>query len=200
MIKIDRAVVVEGKYDKIKLQNIADAVIITTDGFGVFRNENKKRLIKRIAEEKGLAVITDSDNAGNMIRAYVKKICSNADIVNVYIPQIKGKERRKSGYSSEGFLGVEGLDDDILLSALERAGVAAQRVPSAEPKITTQTLYKHGFSGGQNSRAMRRAFCIYADLPDNLSTSAFLDAVNTFYTLAQFEERVIKWRQEADKK
>ena len=117
MIKTDRVVIVEGKYDKIKLENIIDAAIIPTNGFSLFKDKEKKALIIRAAREKGLIVLTDSDNAGNMIRAYLKKICNNSDIINVYVPEIIGKERRKAKPSSAGTLGVEGIDDDIILSA-----------------------------------------------------------------------------------
>ncbi len=200
MIKTDRVVIVEGKYDKIKLENIIDAAIIPTNGFSLFKDKEKKALIIRAAREKGLIVLTDSDNAGNMIRAYLKKICNNADIINVYVPEIIGKERRKAKPSSAGTLGVEGIDDDIILSAFKKSGIDAEKCREAKQKITKKDLYVLGLSGLNNSKKKREELSEYIDLPKNLSGSAFLDAVNTFYSKPQFERLVQEWQAEADKK
>ena len=105
MLKLSRAVIVEGKYDKIRLENIVDAVIIPTNGFRIFKDEEKRRLIKKIAEKKGIIVLTDSDKAGSVIRSHIKSIASSADIISVYLPQISGKERRKTKPSAEGLVG-----------------------------------------------------------------------------------------------
>lgn len=199
MITVDRVIVVEGKYDKIKLENIIDATIITTNGFSLFKDKEKKALIRRLAKEKGIAVLTDSDNAGNMIRAYLKNICGNTDIVNIYIPQIKGKERRKARSAAQGLLGVEGIEDEILLSCFKRAGLSAGRVSKKSEKLTKQDLYTLGLLGTNNAKKLREDLSGFLEIPKNLSSSAFLDAVNSLYTKAQAEERVRLWRQEADK-
>ena len=127
MLKLSRAVIVEGKYDKIRLENIVDAVIIPTNGFRIFKDEEKRRLIKKIAEKKGIIVLTDSDKAGSVIRSHIKSIASSADIISVYLPQISGKERRKTKPSAEGLVGVEGTPDEIIIKALERFSVNEER-------------------------------------------------------------------------
>ena len=126
MIKLRRAVIVEGKYDKIKLSSLLDTVIITTDGFGIYKDKEKTELIRTLASTCGIVILTDSDSAGLKIRNHIKGCCKNGDIINVFVPQIKGKEKRKAVPSSEGYLGVEGLDTEILESALKKAGLATE--------------------------------------------------------------------------
>ena len=120
MIKLRRAVIVEGKYDKIKLSSLLDTVIITTDGFGIYKDKEKTELIRTLASTCGIVILTDSDSAGLKIRNHIKGCCKNGDIINVFVPQIKGKEKRKAVPSSEGYLGVEGLDTEILEAALKK--------------------------------------------------------------------------------
>ena len=124
MIRIDSVVIVEGKYDKIALQSFIDATIVTTNGFGIFRDKGKRELIKLLCEKHGAVIITDSDNAGMQIRSYIKSFCNSDRIINVYIPQIPGKERRKAVPSKQGFLGVEGIDRQYLRypDVMQRAG------------------------------------------------------------------------------
>ena len=123
MIKIDQAIIVEGKYDKIKLASIVDAVIIVTNGFGIFKDTEKLALIRYYAEKTGIIILTDSDSAGRKIRGYIKGAVSNGKITNVYIPDIFGKEKRKEKPSAEGKLGVEGIKPEILLAAFEKSGI-----------------------------------------------------------------------------
>lgn len=198
MIKIDKAVIVEGKYDKITLENIIDATIITTDGFGIFKNEGKRKLIRRLATEKGIIVLTDSDSSGAVIRSYIKKICPQGSITNVYIPQISGKERRKTAYAKEGLLGVEGMSETVITEAFERSGICFCNI-SERRKIQKNDLYELGLSGGISSAEKRRKLSVYLRLPDNLSSNAFLDAVNAIYSFDDFFEAVKNWRQEVNK-
>ncbi len=160
MIKLDMPIIVEGKYDKIKLSNIFDCVIITTDGFGIFKNKEKEKLIKKLAEKNGVIIMTDSDSAGNIIRNHLKGVLGEDKIHTVLIPEIKGKERRKNAPSKEGLLGVEGVDDEIIISAFKRF------LPDFKPKenktfqpITTAFLMEMGLSGVEGS-AKRREFLL----------------------------------------
>jgi len=148
MIKIDEAIIVEGKYDKIKLSSAVDAVIIPTNGFRIFKDPEKLSLIRYYAEKTGIVILTDSDSAGRKIRGYLRGAVNCGRIVNVYIPDIFGKEKRKAKPSAEGKLGVEGIDVPTLLAAFEKAGVTAGS--STRPSdITKVTLFELGLSAGQ---------------------------------------------------
>lgn len=192
MLKLSRAVIVEGKYDKIRLENIVDAVIIPTNGFRIFKDEEKRRLIKKIAEKKGIIVLTDSDKAGSVIRSHIKNIASGADIISVYLPQISGKERRKTKPSAEGLVGVEGTPDEIIIKALERFSVSEER----SERIEKNDLYHLGLSGSDGSAEKRKALLTFLDLPPSLTAPALLDALNSLYTKTEFMEVAEKWLQE----
>lgn len=196
MIKLKQAVIVEGKYDKIRLSNIIDSVIITTDGFGVFKNEEKKELIKLFAEKSGIIIMTDSDNAGQMIRNFVTKLCKTSEIINVYLPSIKGKEKRKTKEGAEGILGVEGTDDSIIIKALQKAGVTGEKEAENTQKVSKTDFYNLGISGGENSKEKRQELCKFLKLPLCLTANALLDAVNTLYSYDEFLGEVEKWQQD----
>ena len=204
LIKIKQAVIVEGKYDKITLENVIDATIIATDGFGLFKNKEKRELIKLLAQKIGIVVITDSDSAGALIRSYLKQICPEDSITNVYVPQLLGKEKRKAKASKEGFLGVEGMSQQVLLDALARSGVVGGEVPQkSDKKITKLTFFTYGLSGGTNSSHLRDSLAEYLKLPKGISANAFLDCVNAIYDYNEFVEVVELWqknRQDEDKK
>ena len=179
LIRLNKVVIVEGKYDKINLENYIDATIVTTDGFGIYRNKVKQNLIKCLCDKFGAVIITDSDNAGAQIRSFIKSICKNGNIINVYLPQISGKERRKSSPSKQGYL--EGLSGDIIIAALERSGVTAD-VTAESQKITKADMFTFGLSGSSGSRKARDEFSLYSELPVGLSANALLDALNAIYT------------------
>ena len=200
MIKTDKPIIVEGKYDKITLENVIDAVIIPTNGFGIFKDKEKKELIRKLAQKSGLIVLTDSDRAGAQIRAYLKNICSGCEIINVYIPQLPGKERRKTVAGKDGLLGVEGMDEATLAEAFSRAGVNTRQIPERAPKITKQTLFSLGLSGRENSALLRNSLSEFLGIPRGMSSSGFVDAVNSLFNFEEFERQVCLWRQEADKK
>ena len=191
MIRLKQAVIVEGKYDKIKLSSIIDALIITTDGFSVFKNKEKVDLIKGLAEKDGVIVLTDSDSAGFKIRNYIKGCTQKGKIINIYIPDIFGKEKRKAAPSKEGKLGVEGIPSNILIEAFEKAGVT---VDSAERKrndtITRIRLYDDGFIGQSDSAEKRKKLLNSLSLPTMLSTGAMLEVLNTMFTIEEYEEAV----------
>ncbi|WP_308618786.1 DUF4093 domain-containing protein [uncultured Eubacterium sp.] len=184
-IKLTEAVIVEGKYDKIKLSNIIDAFIIETNGFAIFKDKSKLSFIKKLAKERGIIILTDSDHAGFMIRNYISSGVPKEQIKNVYIPDIFGKEKRKDTPSKEGKLGVEGMTKEVILASLEKAGVSSTSSVCDNP-ITTVDFYDLGLTGGANSKAKRKAVCKALDLPEFLSTSSLISCINNFMTKEEF--------------
>lgn len=188
MIHLKEAVIVEGKYDKIKLKNFIDAEIITTDGFRIFKNKEKINMLRRIAEKRGIIILTDSDSAGFLIRGHLTSVIDPKFIKNVFVPEIKGKERRKEKASSQGLLGVEGLSEEIIIEALKKAGVGADKKTLETPKITSTDLFRLGLSGGDNSREAREKLLKSLDLPVGMSTKQMLTALNSLYSLEELEK------------
>ena len=195
MIKINEAIIVEGKYDKIRLCSVVDAVIIVTDGFGIFKDAEKLELIRYYAERTGIVILTDSDSAGRKIRGYIKGAVKNGCVKNVYIPDVFGKEKRKTKPSAEGKLGVEGIDGATLLAAFEKAGITASERDS-EPDITKFTLYELGLSGGSNSSALRRQLQKRLGLPSLLSAGALVEVLNTMMTAEKLAAEVKAMKEE----
>lgn len=186
MLKIKEAIIVEGNYDKIKLSSCVDALILTTDGFGVFKNREKLELIRTLAEQTGVILLTDADRAGFMIRNYVKQGIGKNKLKHAYIPDIKGKEKRKDAPSKEGLLGVEGMDKELIIDALLKAGAtvvgddAASTPLAKEGRLLTKLdLYQDGFAGGAESAQKRRALLRALRLPQRLSANMLIDVVNT---------------------
>jgi ribonuclease M5 len=195
MIKTDRVVVVEGRYDKIKLQSVLDAVIIETDGFGIFNNAEKQRLLRRLAEKRGLLVLTDSDSAGFTIRNFLKGIVPPEQIVHAYIPDIFGKEKRKAKPSKEGKLGVEGVPAAVLTEALQKAGVDCEETDAATRRPVTKTdFYEDGLSGSADSADLRARFLRQNGLPARMTANGLLEAVNILMTYDEYKSclRVLK--------
>ena len=186
MIKIDKPIIVEGKYDKITLENVIDGLIIPTDGFGIFKNKEKCDMLRTLAARFGLIVMTDSDSAGNMIRAYIKKIVGDCEIINVYVPRIEGKEKRKSHSGKEGILGVEGMSAETLQEAFKKCGAQFSLTDKKKRKITKTDFYLAGLSGRQDSSDKRKKMLGLLGLPQNLSANAMLDVVNTILTYEEF--------------
>lgn len=187
MIRLEQAVIVEGKYDKIKLSSIIDAVIITTNGFNIFKDTEKLELIRYYAEKTGIIIMTDSDSAGFTIRNHIKGAVRKGTIINVYIPDIMGKEKRKIKPSAEGKLGVEGVEKKIILEALEKAGVTASAAVKRK-KITKTDLFTLGLSGGKNSSDLRKKLLEYLKLPSLLSPNSMLEVINTMLSLEELEQ------------
>ena len=186
MIKVDQIVIVEGKYDKIKLSSIIDGIIIETEGFGIFKNKEKQKLIRKLAEKKGVVILTDSDSAGFVIRNFITSIVPNEYITNVYIPDIFGKEKRKTVPSKEGKLGVEGIDKEILLKAFEKAGILSSETPENRDPITKIDLFEAGLTGGQNSAEKRKEVLKKLDMPQLLTTNSMLEILNTMMSREEF--------------
>lgn len=188
MIKLEQPIIVEGKYDKITLENAVDALIIPTNGFGIFKDREKCRLIRQLAQSKGIIIMTDSDSAGLVIRSYIKKIVGESEIINVYVPCLKGKEKRKTSASKEGLLGVEGMSEDVILEALKKSGVTGQKTDKKTRKITKTDMFEAGLSGGKDSAAKRLELLEYLDLPKKLSPNALLDVLNSILSFDEFIE------------
>lgn len=191
MIKLDRPVIVEGKYDVIKLSGIIDGLIIKTDGFGIFKDKEKQALIRRLAREKGIIVLTDSDSAGFLIRNFLKSTLPQDRIAHVYIPDVFGKEKRKTEKSKEGKLGVEGISEKLLIDAFSKAGVIVTESENKERRLITNIdLYEYGLTGRENSSEKRRLLLKKLALPERLSTSSLIKLLNTFVTYEEFIENL----------
>ncbi len=187
MIKIKQAIIVEGKYDKNKLSSLVDAVIITTDGFGLYKDKEKAALIRALAKKTGIVILTDSDSAGFKIRSRIKSIAGGGEIINAYIPDIYGKERRKTAPSKEGKLGVEGMSAEVLLEVFRKAGITAQRGEEKNsPPVTKSDLLDMGLCGGENSSVKRAALQKKLGLPERLSANGLLEIINVMYTRDEF--------------
>ena len=189
MIRIKGAIVVEGKYDKIKLGGIVDGTVITTDGFGVFKSEEKRALIKRYAENGGITVLTDSDAAGFKIRGYIKGIVPRGEVRCAYIPDIYGKERRKRRPSAEGKIGVEGVCSEVIIKALYDAGAVDDERPTLK-KITRADLFDDGLFGQRDSSEKRAGLLNKLGLPERLSTSGLLDVLNATVGYDAYKELI----------
>lgn len=198
MLHLEQAVIVEGKYDKIKLSSVIDAVIITTNGFSVIKDKEKLEIIRFFARNKGIIILTDSDSAGFKIRNFLKGAISDGKITNVYIPDILGKEKRKAAPSKEGKLGVEGIDTKILLEAFSKAGVISAEADENKDPVTKLDLYEAGLTGGTNSAEKRSELLKYLGMPELMTTNALLEIINTMMSRSEFFDIIgkISERQE----
>lgn len=189
MLKTDKVIVVEGKYDKIKISSLIDAVIIQTDGFSIFKDKEKQKLLRRIAEEKGIVILTDSDSAGFKIRNFISGFIPKEYIVNAYIPDILGKEKRKDSFSKEGKLGVEGVPAEIIRSALEKAGVVCTDNGTPDRRLITKNdFYFDGLTGSAQSKKRRSELLEYLGLPQRMTTNAMIDIMNRFMTYDEYKQ------------
>lgn len=191
MLKTDRIIIVEGKYDKIKLSSIIDAVIIETDGFGIFKDKQKQKLLRMLADKKGLVILTDSDSAGFTIRNFICGFVPKEKIINAYIPDVFGKERRKDAPSKEGKLGVEGVSSSLIKEALEKAGVLCSEDNLTEKRVVTKTdFYLDGLTGRNDSKEKRLALLNYLSLPERMTTNALIEIINSFMTYEDYKNAV----------
>jgi ribonuclease M5 len=192
MRSVSEIIVVEGRYDKNAVSQIVDATVIETSGFAVFNDGEKVALLRRLAEKRGLIILTDSDGAGFLIRGRLKSMLGTANVRHAYIPDIPGREKRKRAGSKEGKLGVEGMSRDVILAALERAGATFSEMDAAggseakKDPITKADLYAAGLSGGLDSAARRAALLKKLGLPERLSANGLLDVLNALYTREEF--------------
>lgn len=189
MIKLKEAVIVEGRYDKIKLSSLIDAPIIETNGFRVFSDKEKISLIRRIAATRGILVFTDSDGAGFLIRNFLNGAVPKEQIRHCYIPQLHGKEKRKAHPGKEGLLGVEGVSDEVILNAIRRSGATILGEEAKPPQtITKADLFDLGLTGTPNAAELRKKLLRHLDMPSYLSTNAMLTALNCLYSLTELKE------------
>lgn len=189
MIRLKEAIIVEGRYDKIKLSGIVDAPIIETGGFRVFNDREKQKLIRQIAAARGIVILTDSDGAGFVIRNFLKGAVPKEQIKNCYIPQLAGKEKRKAQAGKEGLLGVEGMTDEVIIEALRRCGATVLgEETTAREEISKADLYELGLTGTAYSAELRQGLLKYLNLPTYLSTNAMLTALNCLYSLEKLKE------------
>ncbi|MCH5210060.1 MAG: DUF4093 domain-containing protein [Oscillospiraceae bacterium] len=193
MYKIKETIVVEGIYDKIKLSRLVDTVIIATNGFGVFTDGRILESIQKMAEKTGIVILTDSDTAGFRIRNYIKQSIPEDRVKHAYVPEVFGKEKRKSEAGKEGLLGVEGIKDDIILDSLKKAGCSIDGTADTRKEgrtITKTDLFKLGLSGGERSREKRCAVAASLGIPMKISANMLLDVLNRLLSYEEFCEIV----------
>ena len=190
MLKTDRVIVVEGKYDKIRLSSVIDAYIVVCDGFGIFKQAEKAALLRRLAKERGLIVLTDPDSGGGVIRSHLRSVLGKEGVIHLYVPAIEGKEKRKTQTSKEGLLGVEGIDNEKLRELFLPFSAEGEG-RNAEP-MTKVDFYDLGLSGGGDSAKKREELCRRLDLPPSLSANALLEAIN----LLSLKEKVLSCMKE----
>lgn len=188
MHSVREVIVVEGRYDKNALSQVVDSVIIETSGFGIFNDAEKRKLLQTMAEARGLIVLTDSDGAGFVIRNYIKGCVDPKLVKHAYIPDIYGKERRKSAPSREGKLGVEGMKPQVLLDALIRAGATFddEENKKTAPRISKADMYARGLSGREGSAEKRAQLIKQLGLPERLTADGLLDVLNATMSREEF--------------
>ena len=187
---IDRPILVEGKYDKITLTSLFDATVLVTGGFSVFNNKEKQALLRRVASERGLLVLTDSDGGGKQIRSFLSGILPREKITMLYIPKIEGKEKRKSAPSKGGLLGVEGMSREVLFKILSPYFTDAEHAPSDGKRITKVDLFCDGLSGSDNSAERRAILARFLSLPDDMSANALLEALNLLFSYEEYQSAI----------
>lgn len=189
MYKVKETIIVEGVYDKIKLSGFIDGIIFVTGGFSVMNDEKKCKTIKTLAEKTGIVILTDSDSAGFRIRSFVKQLAPPELVKHAYIPDIAGKEKRKTQAGKEGLLGVEGMTEEIIIEALKKSGCHIDGTASKTLKeIKKSDLYMLGLSGGAGSRQKREKLTNILGLPSKISANMLLDVLNRLTGLDELKE------------
>jgi ribonuclease M5 len=190
MVRVKEAIVVEGRYDRMRLNSIVDAVIVETSGFGIFRNKEQMNLLRRLAESRGLIVLTDSDSAGFVIRDHLSSALPPNQVKHAYIPELAGKERRKAAPSKEGLLGVEGVEGETILEALRRAGATLddQRAEKRPPLVDKARLFEDGLTGTPDSASRRERLLALLVLPTKLSVNRLMDVINATLSEEDYQE------------
>lgn len=189
-LKIKYPIIVEGKYDKIKIDSIADACVVTTGGFSLFKNSEKLAVIRRLSRAGKIIILCDSDGAGKLIRSHISSAVSKENIIQLYTPQIKGREKRKTQDSKEGYLGVEGVDADVLRELLLPYSDEGQEHAFAD--ISKLDFYCDGLTGKENSRELRNRVAENLGLPKDMTPNAMLEAIRVAYTMEEYKSAVYK--------
>ncbi len=186
MLHIKEVLVVEGKHDAVKLAAVTDAVVFQTNGFRIFKDAERLAALRALAQKRGCVLLTDSDGAGFVIRNYLTGALPGITVKHAFIPEIKGKEKRKSTPGKEGLLGVEGMDETVLSAALLAAGVTVDDAPQRDPFMTSARLVADGLSGCADAAAHRAAFLRAFGLPQKVSTARLLEFINTALTEEEY--------------
>lgn len=196
-ISVKEAIIVEGRYDKIALQSVVDSLIITTNGFRIFNSKETQLLIRKLAQSRGILIMTDVDSAGFVIRNFLNGIVDKSQIKHGYIPTIFGKEKRKSDFSKEGKLGVEGIERDQLVNAIIKSGATIDSCEKeiSQKEINKMDFYELGLCGKDNSAVFRAKVLKHMGLPQYLSTNAMISAMNCLYTYDEFVEIIKKFKK-----
>lgn len=194
MLKVRYPIIVEGKYDKIKLSSLIDGDIITTDGFGIFKDKEKLTFIRLLAQKSPIILLTDSDRAGFRIRGYLAGAVPAEQLIHIYIPEIFGKEARKESPSAEGTLGVEGIPSDLLREAFSKAGVLDDGTAPCTSYVTKSQLYALGLCGGDGSAVLRRRVQQKLGLPAKLSANALCGIIPRITTIEELESIIAELR------
>ena len=185
-LKINYPIIVEGKYDRLRILSVADANVLTTDGFGIFKKNEKLSLLRTLAEHSPIIVMTDSDGAGKLIRSHISSSIPKDKLIQLYIPQIEGKERRKAEPSAEGILGVEGIDREIIYRILLPYSDEKAYRRSLENPLSKADLYEDGLSGREDSSEKRDELCERIGLPKKMTPNALLAALRMLYTYEEY--------------
>lgn len=185
-LRVPYPIIVEGKYDRLRLASVIDGKIITTDGFGIFKNTEKKALIRALAAKTPLIVLTDPDGAGSVIRSHLTGILPAGKVIRLYVPRIDGKEKRKPAPSAEGVLGVEGMERDLLRKLFLPYSDGNSPAENKGRQITAADLYEYGLTGGPDSAARRDAFGAKLGLPPGMNAKAFLSALGFIMTYDEY--------------
>lgn len=189
MIKVKEAIIVEGKYDKIKLSGVVDGIIISVNGFNIFTDVGMQKTIRKLAEKTGIIVLTDSDRAGFLIRNFICGIVDNKNVRHAYIPQIEGVEKRKDNPSKDGFLGVEGINDDIIEQAVKKA---ATEKKEKNIYITKADFFALGLAGRPDSKAKREQILQIMGLPTGISANSLIEILNSTCNLDEINDIINK--------
>lgn len=196
-LRLKEAVIVEGRYDKIKLSECIISPIIETGGFRVFKDKERQELIRAIADRRGILVMTDVDSAGFVIRNFLRGIVPEDRIFHAYIPTVAGKEKRKAEASKEGILGVEGVDREALIDAIRKSGAHIEGDDTAVGgEITKTDFYEYGLTGSENAARYREKVLLSLGLPKYLTANAMIAAVNCLFTKDEFEAYLVKLNQD----
>ena len=187
-------VIVEGKYDKCAISSLFSGLIVTLDGFSVFNSKEKQAALRKIAEN-GVIVLTDSDGGGRQLRSFVSGILPREKVKHLYIPKIEGKEKRKTKRSKEGYLGVEGMDADLLRSVLNPFCEDSVAVGESAQTLTMADFYADGFSGKDNSSSLRAGLARSLSLPEDMTAKALLNAINLLSLYEEYRDYVNSYIQ-----
>ena len=192
MLELKETIVVEGKYDLMRLKEFISSPIVTTEGFRIFADKEKQFLIRQLADKNGIILMTDPDRAGQVIRSFLRGVADKSKIKQCYVPLVKGVEKRKSAPSKEGLLGVEGLSAEILADALRRCGadIIGEEKPEKKQEITKMDLFNWGLSGRENSAKLREKLLEELGLPAYLSAGAMLCAINCLYKKQEIVDKL----------